>query len=193
MQPSNPVKPVAKSAAKDAANKDTKKTPFKKKVVPKEEPSKTRSTLAKSGPPTSPEKYYVKASILKEMIQDSYNTGVCSPELGNALLRIGEGLGRLRNFAEYSYKDEMIGDAVMNMWRAIHEKKYKLESTFSPFSYLTAIAYNSFLTRIQKEKRYQQTIREVQEQQFEELINDPELGHLVNIYVESHATKGESE
>lgn len=171
-----------KKPKKDDATVTEPKAKTKTAKAPEKE--KVKSTLAKSGPPATAEKYYIKASILRELIRESYVKNTCSPELGQAIIKIAEGLARLPNFVNYSFKDEMVGDAVMNMWKAISEKKYHINSDFNPFSYLTAIAYNSFVSRIKKEKKYHQTVKDFQEQQFEELINDPELGPLINIYVE---------
>ena len=46
-----------------------------------------------------------------------------------------------RYFINYSYKDEMIGDAVVKMIAAVKNKKFNLESTSNPFSYLLAFFF----------------------------------------------------
>mgnify|MGYP003671982395 FL=1 len=69
-----------------------------------------------------------------------------------------------------TYKDEMVGDAVVKMFTALKHKKFNIESHSNPFSYFTTIAYHAFINRIKKEKRYKQTINEYQEVVYEETM-----------------------
>ena len=70
--------------------------------------------------------------------------------------QIAEGLSRKPNFIGYSYRDEMVMDAIENCLRAI--RNYNIEAatrTGKPnaFAYFTQICYYAFLRRIAKEKR----------------------------------------
>lgn len=78
--------------------------------------------------------------------------------IAKAFMLISEGLARRPNFSGYSYKDEMILDAIENCLKAI--ANYDIEATTrsgSPnaFAYFTQIAYYAFLRRLSKEKRQQ--------------------------------------
>ena len=70
--------------------------------------------------------------------------------------QIAEGLSRKPNFIGYSYRDEMVMDAIENCLRAI--RNYNIEAatrTGKPnaFAYFTQICYYAFLRRIAKEKK----------------------------------------
>ncbi|MDO7614322.1 MAG: hypothetical protein MUQ75_08785 [Crocinitomicaceae bacterium] len=80
--------------------------------------------------------------------------------------QIAEGLSHRPNFISYSYRDEMVMDAVENCLRAI--RNYNIEAatrTGNPnaFAYFTQITYYAFLRRIAKEKKQQ----EIKESYFE--------------------------
>jgi DNA-directed RNA polymerase specialized sigma24 family protein len=73
--------------------------------------------------------------------------------------QISEGLSHRPNFISYSYRDEMVMDAVENCLKAI--RNYNIEAatrTGNPnaFAYFTQIAYYAFLRRIAKEKKQQE-------------------------------------
>jgi len=73
-------------------------------------------------------------------------------------LKIAEGLSHKANFVRYTYREEMVMDAVENCLKAI--ENYNLEAatrTGKPnaFAYFTQIAWYAFLRRIEKEKKQQ--------------------------------------
>ena len=73
-------------------------------------------------------------------------------------IRISEGLSHRPNFVRYTYREEMVMDAVENCLRAIGN--YNIETatrTGKPnaFSYFTQICYFAFIRRITKEKKQQ--------------------------------------
>ena len=72
--------------------------------------------------------------------------------------QIAEGLSHRPNFISYSYRDEMVMDAIENCLRAI--RNYNIDAatrTGNPnaFAYFTQISYWAFLRRIAKEKKQQ--------------------------------------
>ena len=69
-----------------------------------------------------------------------------------------------------TYKEEMVGDAVIKMLHALKNKKYD-QNKGNPFSYYTKIAFNAFCNRIKKEKRNHQAIMEYQSSVYETLIH----------------------
>lgn len=78
--------------------------------------------------------------------------------IGRCFLRIAEGLSHKPNFIRYTYREEMVMDAVENCIKAI--MNYNIEAatrTGSPnaFAYFTQICYYAFLRRIMKEKKQQ--------------------------------------
>ena len=78
--------------------------------------------------------------------------------IAQCFLRIAEGLSHKANFIRYTYREEMVMDAVENCLKAI--SNYNLEAatrTGKPnaFAYFTQITWFAFLRRITKEKTQQ--------------------------------------
>jgi len=71
--------------------------------------------------------------------------------VGKCIMLIAQRLATRPNFVGYSYKEEMIGDAIENCLRYLHN--FNPEKTNNPFAYFTQIVYNAFLRRIEKEKK----------------------------------------
>lgn len=79
--------------------------------------------------------------------------------IAQCFLRIAEGLSHKANFIRYTYREEMVMDAVENCLKAI--SNYNLEAatrTGKPnaFAYFTQITWFAFLRRITKEKKQQE-------------------------------------
>ena len=78
--------------------------------------------------------------------------------IASCFLKIAEGLSHKSNFIRYTYREEMVMDAVENCLRAI--ENYNVEAatrTGNPnaFAYFTQISWYAFLRRIAKEKKQQ--------------------------------------
>jgi len=65
--------------------------------------------------------------------------------------KICQRLATMPNFSGYTYKDEMILDALANCM--IYATRYKAFTYDNPFAYFTQIAYNAFIYRIKSEKK----------------------------------------
>lgn len=73
-------------------------------------------------------------------------------------LKIAEGLSHKSNFIRYTYREEMVMDAVENCLKAI--ENYNIEAATrsgnpNAFAYFTQISWYAFLRRIAKEKKQQ--------------------------------------
>ena len=82
--------------------------------------------------------------------------------IAQCFLKIAEGLSRKGNFIRYTYREEMVMDAVENCLKAI--ENYNVEAatrtgTPNAFGYFTQISWYAFLRRIAKEKK-QQDVKE---------------------------------
>lgn len=78
--------------------------------------------------------------------------------IAQCFLRIAQGLSYKSNFIRYTYREEMVMDAVENCLKAIYN--YNIETatrTGKPnaFAYFTQISWFAFLRRIAKEKKHQ--------------------------------------
>jgi len=95
-------------------------------------------------------------------VNDAENSGTELPKVPDyiamSFMKIAEGLSHKANFIRYTYRDEMVMDAVENCLKAI--KNYNINAatrTGNPnaFAYFTQISWYAFLRRIEKEKRQQ--------------------------------------
>lgn len=78
--------------------------------------------------------------------------------VAESFLKIAEGLSHKSNFVRYTYREEMVMDAVENCLRAI--ENYDIEAATrtgkaNAFAYFTQITWYAFLRRIAKEKKQQ--------------------------------------
>jgi len=99
--------------------------------------------------------YVTAANKAKE---DDNPKPVVPDYIAKCFLRIAEGLSHKANFVRYTYREEMVMDAVENCLKAI--ENYNLATatrTGKPnaFAYFTQISWYAFLRRIQKEKKQQ--------------------------------------
>jgi hypothetical protein len=108
---------------------------------------------------------YVKSGKSKPIVPDY---------IARCFLKIAEGLSHKANFVRYTYREEMVMDAVENCLKAIDN--YNIETatrTGKPnaFAYFTQISWYAFLRRIQKEKKQQDIkLRYLSETGLEQLV-----------------------
>ena len=121
--------------------------------------------------------YYVSPKRFLQLLKEYYESDDLVEELAESTSKIAVGLSYSPNFINYSYKDEMIGDAIVKMIAAVKNKKFNLDSTSNPFSYFTTIAYHAFINRIKKEKKYRETIADYQEQLYSQLAHSEDIAN----------------
>src|SRR6056300_1175034 len=111
----------------------------------------------------SKEEYYIKLKEFKDSLRKYYDSDILTDDLAENIKKIAYGLSYNSSFINYSYKDDMIGDALIKMYSALSRKKYNFDkkttkdgktAPCNPFSYFTTIAFNAFVNRIKKEKRH---------------------------------------
>lgn len=71
--------------------------------------------------------------------------------IGECIYKIATRLSTRPNFINYTYRDEMICDAIENCIQYIGN--FNREKSDNAFAYITQICYYAFLRRIQKEKK----------------------------------------
>jgi hypothetical protein len=118
--------------------------------------------------------HYVNAKDFTQDIRNYYESGTdeIGNKLGESIFKIATGLSFAPNFINYSYKDDMVGDAIVKMFSALQSKKFNLATGNNPFSYFTTIAFHAFINRIKKEKKQRQVISDYQEMVYEELAGE---------------------
>ena len=128
---------------------------------------------------------YVEPEVLKEQISVFYKTGYMTDELALSVNEIAKRLSYAPNFINYTYREEMVGDALIKMIKALREHKFDPEKG-NPFSYFTKIAFHAFCKRIKGEKKHRQTILDYQNEVYETLIGE-------GIISDSDSTENNSE
>lgn len=71
--------------------------------------------------------------------------------VGECLLQIATRLSFKPNFANYMFREEMVGDGIENCINYLNN--FNPEKSNNPFAYFTQIIYYAFLRRIDREKR----------------------------------------
>lgn len=130
----------------------------------------------------SKEHYYIDPKEFKDSLQEYYKSDVMTDDLAENIKKIAYGLSYNPSFINYTYKDDMIGDALIKMYAALKYKKYNFDNNSNPFSYFTTIAFHAFINRIKKEKRHHEAVKNYKEKMYEEIMTDPEINNS-HIYV----------
>jgi len=97
-------------------------------------------------------------TTLKEAKANEQPLPIVPDYIASCFLKISEGLSHKSNFIRYTYREEMVMDAVENCLKAI--ENYNIEAATrtglpNAFAYFTQISWYAFLRRIAKEKKQQ--------------------------------------
>lgn len=105
--------------------------------------------------------YINNKDFLKEMtayrtaIRKAKRLGQPKPQIpryvAECFMKIAENLSHKPNFISYTFRDEMIADAIENC--VMYVDNFDPSKSSNPFAYFTQIVYYAFLRRIQKEKK----------------------------------------
>jgi hypothetical protein len=104
------------------------------------------------------EKLLEEIMAYKKKVQEAEENGETKPGIGEYLgecfLKIASHLSTKPNFANYTFRDDMISDAIENcLSYATNFDPTKTKNKPNPFAYFTQICYYAFLRRIAKEKK----------------------------------------
>ena len=81
-------------------------------------------------------------------------TGIVSETLGGMLLKIAQNFANKGSFYNYTWKEDMIAEAVYTCLRYIHNFDPIRFEKPNPFAYFTSIIKNSFLNYIHRQKKH---------------------------------------
>ena len=140
--------------------------------------------------------HYVNNAEFSQAIVDYVKSVNEAKEFGNVLpvvpdyiaicfLKIAENLSHKSNFIRYTYREEMVMDAVENCIKAVENYNINASTrTGKPnaFAYFTQIIWYAFLRRINKEKKQQEIKQKYMSQSGVEafiMIGDEEGGQTV--------------
>ena len=96
--------------------------------------------------------------LLKECEKKGLPKPIVPDYIAECFLKICEGLSHKANFVRYTYREEMVMDAVENCLKAIDRfdpEAATRTGNLNAFAYFTQISWYAFLRRIQNEKRQQ--------------------------------------
>jgi len=118
---------------------------------------------------------YVKT--VREAREKGKDDPIVTDYIARCFLKISEGLSHKSNFVRYTYREEMVMDAVENCLNAIGN--YNIEAATrkgkpNAFGYFTQICWFAFIRRIKKEKKQQDVkLKFLAESGIEEFMIDP--------------------
>lgn len=136
--------------------------------------------MARRGPKPKKTEFYIDPVVFKQQLADYYKNNINEDVIAESISKIAYGLSYSSNFINYTYKDEMIGDAIVKMFTAVKNKKFNIDSEHNPFSYFTTIAFHAFINRIKKEKKHNEAINEYKSRFYEQEMQESSDA---NIYV----------
>ena len=133
---------------------------------------------------------YVKE--VNEAVSKDRQIPVVPNYVAECLLKIAERLSHKSNFVRYTYREEMVMDAVENCLKALGN--YDVDAATrggkpNAFGYFTQISWYAFLRRIQKEKKQQDLkLKYIAESGLDEFMidpdEDPEVAKVVQNFVD---------
>lgn len=101
-------------------------------------------------------KFHREMTKYRLAVMESEKDGTEKPRLNNylgeCLFLICDKLAYRPNFINYSFREEMVGDAIENCLAAV-DNFNPYEEKGNPFGYFSLIAWRAFLRRIEKEKK----------------------------------------
>lgn len=103
-----------------------------------------------------PKPYLRNKDFLAELIE-CQEAGKMSDKLGEMFMMLAERYSSKYQFAGYSYRDELVNNAIVaccNAWN-----KFDPGKSSNPFAFFTVVTNNAFIQILNKEKR-QQMIRD---------------------------------
>lgn len=115
--------------------------------------------------------------------------------IAECFLRMAEGLSHKSNFVRYTFREEMVMDAVENMLRVLDKATFNANAKTrkgppNAFGYFTHIAWYAFVRRITKEnKQYELKLKYIAEQNLDEFMvdpdEDPEVARTIQTFVDN--------
>lgn len=97
--------------------------------------------------------YYKK--LVKKAEKNNEERPQVPEYIGDCFIKIANHLAYKNNFINYSFREDMVLDAIENC--LTYMDNFDPKKSSNPFAYFTQITYYAFIRRIQKEKKHLQT------------------------------------
>lgn len=104
-----------------------------------------------------PANYYIDNKAFYQKIVDFHAAKTLNPNLrvpesiGKDILAIATHMATRGNFSGYSFRDDMIGDGILDALKAI--RTFDPAKSANPFGYMSKIIMRAYFRRIQKENK----------------------------------------
>lgn len=132
----------------------------------------TKSTPVRKAKSTTTRGHYVtNAQLLEAIAEDKANGKKLSPKLAKYLHTIAERYSFSSSFGGYSFREDMVSFAVVNLCANWH--KFDPEKSDNPFAFYTTAAYRSFLQYLADEKKQ----RDIRDQMLVEAGANPSFSY----------------
>lgn len=127
-------------------------------------------------------KFTEEMTIYSQLCKDAITSSTSKPPINEAIgmkfLMLAENLSNWHRFRGYTFREEMVGDAIENMIRYAHNFNPAKVGKSGAFSYFTRISYYAFLRRIEKEeKQYRTKVKWVQSFAVLDMLPDTRQNH----------------
>ena len=120
---------------------------------------KAKPGRPKKDPNAPPKKHYVTNAEILPAWHDAKAKGALTPELARCLMLIAERYSYHPWFAGYSFREDMVCSALVNLCANWHKFNPEKQEIPNPFAYYTTAVYRSFLAYLDNE-RVQRDIRD---------------------------------
>lgn len=117
-------------------------------------PKTTRTKVKKERSTTTRGHYVTNAELIEAIAADKANNQILSPRLAKYLYMIAERYSFSPSFANYSFREDMVSIAVVNL--CANWYKFDPEKSDNPFAFYTTAAYRSFLQYLADEKKHRE-------------------------------------
>lgn len=118
--------------------------------IENDKPPKTKRTAIR--PPVKRKAFYLtNADMLKEVIH-AKSLGKVTDKLARMFMLLTERYSRKSNFAGYSFREDMVSTALINL--CANGLKFNPEKSSNPFAFYTTAVRNSFLQYMADEKKH---------------------------------------
>jgi len=115
--------------------------------------------------------YVTNAQLLEAIAADKANNKTLSPRLAKYLYMIAERYSYSSSFGGYSFREDMVSFAVVNLCANWH--KFDPDKSDNPFAFYTTAAYRSFLQYLADEKKQ----RDIRDQMLVEAGANPSFSY----------------
>lgn len=100
-------------------------------------------------------KYYLTNDDLLPAVTKAIEKGVITDELARMLMLLAYKYSLTYKFRNYSYREDMVGEALINLCTNGKALQFNIERSKNPFAYYTTAIYRSFCKYMREEKRNQ--------------------------------------